>query len=242
VGYATKQAPLSFKNSYNELVGFDIAYAHQLAYDLGCQLQLVPLNYQQLCEQMDQGLFDIGMSAISMNESRIQNSYFSTPYLSSPIIFVMKEDKKRKFKKSAYIFGDKTLKIGAIKGTSYEELLPKLFPDHPHVLLDSYNQLSQSEAADILIWNEFEAIAWILKHRNFRIMFPSPAIGQDTLCYMIKQGDNQFLEFINNWLILKKNEGFFNHQYNLWIQGKTDSIEVKDRRWSVIRNVLHLVD
>ena len=81
-----------------------------------------------------------------------------------------------------------------------------------------------------------------MKHRNFRIMFPSPAIGQDTLCYIVKQGDNEFLEFLNNWMILKHDEGFYNHQFNLWIKGKTDSIDVRARRWSIIRNVFHIAD
>lgn len=238
VGYSSKQAPLSFKNNYGELVGFDIAFAHQLAYDLGCQLELVPLNYCQITQEINQGSYDIGMSAVSMNESRIQNAFFSTPYLSSPIILVMKEAVKKRLKSSAYIFGDKSLKIAAVKGTSFEELLPKLFPEHSHVLLDSYNSFTKNNQADILIWNEFEAIAWILKHRSFRILYPQPAFGQDTLCYILKQGDTDFLEFVNNWLILKKDEGFFDHQYNLWIQGKTDSIESKERRWSVVRNVL----
>jgi Na+/H+-dicarboxylate symporter/ABC-type amino acid transport substrate-binding protein len=238
VGYSPKQAPLSFKNSYGELVGFDIAFAHQLAYDLGCELQFIPLSYENLTQQINEGIFDIGMSAVSMNESRIQNAFFSKSYLSSPIVFVMREDKKKIFKNSSYIFGDRKLKIAALKGTSFEELLPKLFPDHEHVILESYNTFSQKHEADILIWNEYEAIAWILKHRTYRIMYPAPAIGHDTLCYILKQGDTDFLEFINNWLTLKKDEGFFNHQYNLWILGKTDSIEIKERRWSVIKNVL----
>jgi Na+/H+-dicarboxylate symporter/ABC-type amino acid transport substrate-binding protein len=242
VGFAPKQAPFSFKNSYGELVGFDVAYAHQLAYDLGCELVLVPLKYEDIVSQIETGYFDIGMSAISMNESRIQNAYFSTPYLSSPIVFVMNETKKKQFKNSAYIFGDKTLKIAAIKGSSFADLLPKIFPNHPHVLLDSYQSFHKNPSADILIWNEYEAIAWILKHRSYRIMFPTPAIGQDTLCYILKQGDNEFLEFINNWLVLKKDEGFFKHQHNLWILGKTDSIDVKERRWSFIRNVLKISD
>ena len=239
VGYASKQAPFSFKNSYGELVGFDISYAHQLAYDLGCELRLVPLSYEELTSQVKTGLYDIGMSCISLNESRIQNAYFSTPYLSSQIVLVMKEHLKKKLKTSSRLLGDTKLTIAAVKGTSYAELLPKLFPDHKHVLIDSYNTFSQKSPADVLLWNEYESIAWILKHRNYRIMLPSPAIGQDTLCYILRQGDNQLLEFINNWLILKKEEGFFNHQFNLWVLGKTDSIEVKTRRWSVIKDVFH---
>lgn len=239
VGYSPKQAPFSFKNSYGELVGFDIAFAHQLAYDLNCRLELVPLSYQDLLDETKLGLYDIGMSAISMNESRIQKAYFTKPYLASPIIFLLTETHKKRLKNSEFIFGDPTLKIGAVKGTCYEELLPKLFPNHTHILLDSYDAFATSKQADLLIWSEYEASCWILKHKNFRVLFPSPAIGQDTLCYLLKQGDNEFLEFMNNWLILKENEGFFSHQFNLWIKGKTSAIEPKERRWSFIKDVMH---
>ena len=122
VGYAPKQAPFSFKNSYGELVGFDIAYAHQLAYDLGCRIEFVPFDYQDIAKQSASGVFDVGMSAISMNESRIKQAYFTKPYLSSPIILVMLNEKKKKLKNSSYVFGDTSLKIAAVKGTSYQEL------------------------------------------------------------------------------------------------------------------------
>lgn len=238
VGFITKYAPFAFKNSYGELVGFDIAFAYQLAYDLGCDLEFVPLSYEKISSELNSGLYDIAMSCVSMNETRIQNVYFSTPYISSEIILVMTEDLKKKLKNSHRIFVDTSLKIAAIKGTSYADLLPKLFPDHEHILVDSPHSFSTKKQADILLWSDHEAAAWILKHRNYRIMFPTPAFGQDTKCYVLKQGDNEFLEYINNWLILKKEEGFFNHQYNLWIEGKTDSIEPKYRRWSVIKDIL----
>jgi Na+/H+-dicarboxylate symporter/ABC-type amino acid transport substrate-binding protein len=238
VGYISKHAPFSFKNSYGELVGLDIAFAYQLAYDLGCKLQFVPLTYENVASELNAGLYDIGMSCVSLSEARIQNVYFSTPYISSEIILVMTEDLKKKLKNSHHIFLDTSLKIAAVKGTSYADLLPKLFPDHEHILVDSENSFASKKQADILLWADHEATAWILKHRNYRIMFPTPAFGQDTKCYVMRQGDNEFLEYINNWLILKKEEGFFNHQYNLWIEGKTDAIEVKKRRWSVIKDIL----
>lgn len=238
VGYISKHAPFSFKNSYGELVGFDIAFAYQLAYDLGCQLQFVPLTYENVASELNAGNYDIGMSCVSLSESRIKNIFFSSPYISSEIILVMTEELKKKLKNSHHIFADTNLKIAAVKGTSYADLLPKLFPDHEHVLIDSANNFATKKQADVLLWADHEATAWILKHRNYRIMFPTPAFGQDTKCYVIRQGDTDFLEYLNNWLILKKEEGFFDHQYNLWIQGKTDSIEVKRRRWSVIKDVM----
>lgn len=237
VGFISKHAPFSFKNSYGELVGFDIAFAHQLAYDLGCELQFVPLNYEKIASELNSGLYDIGMSCVSLSESRIQNIYFSTPYISSEVILVMTEELKNKLKNSHQILIDTSLKIAAVKGTSYADLLPKLFPDHPHVLVDSENSFASKKQADILLWAEHEAAAWVLKHRNYRIMLPTPAFGQDTKCYVLRQGDNEFLQYINNWLILKKEEGFFQHQRNLWIDGKTDAIEIKHRRWSVIKDI-----
>jgi len=52
--------------------------------------------------------------------------------------------------------------------------------------------------------------------------------------------DQQFLDFINAWLGLKKTEGTLDQLYDKWILGKVG--KQKEPRWSVIRNLLHWVD
>ncbi len=174
-----------------------------------------------------------------MNETRIQNALFSNSYLTSAIVMVMSEEKKKKYRDSSSIFENPKLRIASVRGTAYAEIARQLFPHHNHIFLENYDSFAKNNIADVLIWDELEAVAWILKHRSYRVLFPNPAIGLDTFCYLLKNDDFRFQQFINDWLVLKKNEGFFDHQYELWIKGKTDKVELQERRWSIVRNILH---
>jgi len=60
------------------------------------------------------------------------------------------------------------------------------------------------------------------------------------LCYGVARGDRDLVDFVNAWIELKRNEQTISSLYNYWILGRRGGgIEP---RWSVIRNVLHLVD
>ena len=52
--------------------------------------------------------------------------------------------------------------------------------------------------------------------------------------------DAEMDEFIDNWVMLKRNDGTLDRIYDYWILGK--GTELKEPCWSVIRDVLHWVD
>ena len=67
-------------------------------------------------------------------------------------------------------------------------------------------------------------------------------MGFDTLSYAIRNDSPRFLHYLNQWLDLKRSQGFTERQYELWIKGKTEIAAPPEPRWSIIRNVLHWVD
>ncbi len=241
VGCHLDASPFCFANQHQQIVGYDMAFAYQLAADLGCQLILVPMNYQQMPEELAQGLYDIGMSAVSLNEQRLEKVYFSNPYLEAPLVFIANELKKRTLSKSGAFLDIPQLRIGVVKGTSYECLAEMLFPDNPLIPLTSIKDFFENKEADVLLLGELEAISWIIRYPKFAIIHPDPdLLGKDTLGYPVRQGADFFLNFLNQWLTLKKNEGFTQAQYNLWVLGKTETAtDQKTPRWSILRNVLH---
>lgn len=54
------------------------------------------------------------------------------------------------------------------------------------------------------------------------------------------ESDQVMDEFIDNWVMLKRNDGTIDKIYDYWILGK--GTELKEPRWSIIRDVLHWVD
>jgi hypothetical protein len=61
------------------------------------------------------------------------------------------------------------------------------------------------------------------------------------LGYAINADSPKFLNYLNQWLELKTNQGFTEKQYDLWIKGKTEIAAPQEKRWSIVRDVLHWI-
>jgi len=242
VGYNPSTVPFCFYNIDKKVVGYDIAFAYELAYDLGCKLELVPMDYSKLTDELNSNLYDIAMSAVSITEKRLRAVSFTESYMTPRLVFVVSDDMRSTFSSLEKLHERKELSIAVVKGTAFVPMAKELFPDHKIVLIDNYNAFHNNPNADALFWEEQEAIAWTLCHRKYRVVFPQPPLGLDSLGYAVRMQDSRFLHFLNQWLNLKKTSGYTQKQYDLWIKGKTEIAAQPEPRWSIIRNVLHWIE
>jgi ABC-type amino acid transport substrate-binding protein len=242
VGYNPNTAPFCFYNINGNIVGYDIAFAYELAYDLGCQLVLVPMTFDNVIEELNERYYDIAMSAVTINEPRLKTLTFTQHYLSPRLCFVVSENTKKHFSTIEQVNLDPNIKIAVLKGSSYEATAKELFLDKEIILLDNYEDFHTSDEYVALLWEEQEAAAWALLHRNYRIVFPVPPMGYDTLSYAIRNDSPRLIHYLDQWLELKRIQGFTDKQYDLWIKGKTEIAAPSEPRWSVIRDVLHWVN
>jgi len=242
VGYNTEAVPFCFENKLGHLAGYDIAFAYQLAHDLGCDLELVPMNYGNLAQELAGGLYDIAMSGVSVTEERLKSVNFGQPYLENRIVFVMKKKYSKTLTSVDAILERPDVSVAVVRGTSYETLAKSLFPKDRIILLDNYDQFATRFPKAVLIRGEPQAISWSLQYPQFAVVPPSPPIGQDCLSYAVRPGADRLLQFLGQWMRLKKNEEFTKNQYDLWVLGKTEMTIPEEPRWSIVRNVFHWVD
>ncbi len=81
--------------------------------------------------------------------------------------------------------------------------------------------------------------AWSLLYPQYGVVIPKPRIATYPAGYGVAMGNQNLLIYLNNWLTVTKNSNRARRAYDRWILGK--GAEEKKPRWSVIRNVLHLV-
>jgi ABC-type amino acid transport substrate-binding protein len=241
VAYHLDVAPFSFLNTTNDVVGYDIAFAYELAYDLGCRLELVPFDYQNLHQDLTTHTFDIAMSAVSINETRLKEIAFTVPYLNPRIVLIVPEKYRKKFAKIDKMRKTRGLKIAVLKGSAFESLAKDHFPNNPLILLNNYEEFTLDKEEPVaLLWEEQEGIAWTLSHREYRVILPDISLGLDTLAYAVAPHNPRFLSYLNQWLTLKKAEGFTARQYDLWVKGKTEIAIPQEPRWSIL-NILRKI-
>jgi ABC-type amino acid transport substrate-binding protein len=243
IGYNADRLPWSFFNRDGELAGFDIDMAHKLASDLAVTLEFIPFEPETIVQQINDDQFDIIMSGIVITITLLKDIHCSDPYLDVTQAFVVKADRKREFATINNIKSIGGLRIGvATYKKDYAITLTQSFPMSNVILIKSFRNFFEDNKLnlDALAASAEGGSAWTLLYPEYEVVVPKPEITKNPLGYPIMKGDQEMLNFINNWIYLKKNDGTIEHLYNYWILGK-GAIE-KEPRWSIIRNVLHWVD
>lgn len=236
VGYHYSNMPFCYYNNKHELVGYDVAYAYQLARDLDCELILVPLTPDLISEQLNEGLYDIGMSAIIMNEDRIRKMAFSTPYLEQDNVLIVPQQRQREFYNYQEVIAQTDLKIGAIGG--YFEVAKRHFPNAKTYDVFSFDEL-ESGQVDAMVLSKIPSRVWCLNHPGFIVVNYGELLGKDYFAFATQSDSYSWIDFVDNWMQLKRQAGFEAKQHDYWINGQKPKSE--EPRWSIMRNVLHWV-
>jgi proton glutamate symport protein len=234
VGFFGDSIPYCYFNDKNELVGFDVSYAYELARDLECKLEFIPFDFNQLAQNLTDGVFDIGMSSIIMSEERLLQMQFTFPYLEDNNALVVPRLKKKEFLLLKEAQANETLKIGA--GGAQYAIAKRHFPKAHLTRLTSISQLTRGEV-DAILWSETSAVIWCLTHPDFIVIDYGNQIGKSFFGYPIRQHATDFGFFLNNWLTLKEQSGFKKDMEAYWIHGIPPG--KREPRWSILRNVLH---
>jgi ABC-type amino acid transport substrate-binding protein len=242
VGYNPEFIPFSFQGNNGTMIGYDIAFANELAKDLQCDLELIPLHLSKMSEELDTGVYDIAMSGISITEHRLKTMCFTEPYIESEMAFVMRKKFSHEYRSVNDILKNPNMKVVVRRGSSYEWTARSVFPADQIVSIDNYEDYVQDYPNDILLRGEPQCISWTINYPNFAVVVPETEIRHDSFAYGVAMGSEEFLCYLNQWLHLKKNDFFTEEQYDLWILGKTENATPQTRRWSIIRDVLGWVE
>lgn len=96
LGTSADYAPFEFHTEINgtdTIVGFDISIAQYIAEQLGVELEIVDMSFDNLLISLNKGDFDIVLAAMSSNEERAKAVDFSNEYyLSNNVILVQKQN------------------------------------------------------------------------------------------------------------------------------------------------------
>jgi len=110
--------PMGFRNENNEIVGFDIDVAKEVAKRLNVKLKLQPISWTAKEQELNSYNIDCIWNGMSINEERKKAMSLSLPYLENNMSFVVKSDSN--------INGLNDLKgktIGVQSGSTAEEIL-----------------------------------------------------------------------------------------------------------------------
>ena len=241
VGYLPDRLPYAFTNARGDLVGFDIEMAFDLARTLNVRLEFVPLNREQLMEQVNSGVCDLLMSALPLTPERAAGLQLSRSYRDESMALIVASHRRKEFRDRDKLREWKGLRVGILGDAYYLAQLRAALPKAEAVALASPRDFFEEEYRDLdaFLFTAEAGSAWTLLYPQFAVVVPQPGLTSFPLVYAAPRGEIKWVDYVNAWIELKQKDGTTERLYNYWILGR-GAVEPKPR-WSVIRDVLHWV-
>ena len=160
VGLDDSFPPMGFKDEKNEIVGFDIDLAKEVAKRLGREVEFKAIDWNSKEAELKSGRVDILWNGLDITDKRKENMLFSEPYMDNrQIVFVAKNCK-------VAVAGEADLAgktIGTQSGGTTEEYFEnkpelkasmkevKYYPDYINAFMDLENGRLDAVVGDEII-------------------------------------------------------------------------------------------
>jgi ABC-type amino acid transport substrate-binding protein len=224
------------------MVGFDVEMAHQLARDLGVDLELVRVDNTDKDDYLADGRVDILMTGLTVTPERATQVRFSQPYMDVTLAFVVPDHQRKHFNTRDKVQALEAPRIAIMDIPYFIAQLQRYLPEAEFIVVDSPREFFKAEEGefDALFYTAEAGSGWTLVYPRFSVAIPQPDVVSVPLAYAMPRGAEDLGDYVDTWITLKRNGGAIDRAYRHWILGQ--GAERLESRWSVIRDVLGWVN
>lgn len=218
VGTTGDWNPMTMKNpATNGYTGYDIDVMTELAADLGVKVEFVPTDWKTLVSGVTAKIYHITGSA-SVSPSRAKAAGYSASYFALSTVPLVHAKSGGKFKDWADL-DVAGVTVAATLGTTQEKQVKQFFPNAEHKIVESPARDFQevlSGRADAHITSNVEALKLVQKYQDLKIVPVSSPRARTPVAMLLPQKDQVWINYVNTWITLKKESGFFDQLGKKW--------------------------
>ena len=215
--------PWAMRNKQGELIGYEIDVGRKIAEDADWKVEFVPTSWDGIIPALLAGKFDTIISGMASTVKRSLTVNFTIPYEYYGTLLVANKDvaggksTMEDFNQPGIIF------VGRRGGANIERnmaLFPKAkwvrFDDEPSVIQELLN--GRAHAA---IGEAPQPSFWVADNPT-KLYLPlgNQMIFRGVEAFAIRKGDPDFMAFLNNWIINRREEGWLEERYDYWFGGR----------------------
>ncbi|MBG6175317.1 cyclohexadienyl dehydratase [Labrenzia sp. EL_208] len=218
VGTTGDWNPMTMKDvANNTYTGYDIDVMTELAKDLNVEVEFVPADWKTLVSGVTAGKYHLTGSA-SVSPARAKAAGYSTSYFSLATVPLILETSAEKFKDWDDL-NKSDVTVAATLGTTQEKQVEDFFPDAQHQIVEAPARDFQevlAGRADAHITSNVEALKLVEKYPQMMIVPVSAPKAPTPIAMLLPQGDQVWINYVNTWIALKEERGFFDALGKKW--------------------------
>lgn len=218
VGTTGDWNPMTMKDpATNSYTGYDIDVMTELAKDLGVEVEFVPADWKTLVSGVVSGKYHLTGSA-SIKPSRAKAAGFSDSYFSLATVPLIHKKYADKYKSWEDLNNADTT-VAATLGTTQEQQVKDFFPNAQHKIVEAPARDFQevlAGRAQAHITSNVEAYKLVEKYSDLMVVPVSKPKAPTPIAMLLPQSDQVWINFVNTWIALKTERGFFDELGKKW--------------------------
>ena len=219
VGTTGDWDPMTMKDpATNKYKGFDIDVMNELANDMGVKVTFIPTEWKTIVSGITSGRYDISTSVTKTAKRALVAGFTNSYYKYGTVPLVLKKNLNKYSTWES--LNNENVTIATTLGTSQEAKAKEFFPKSKLKSVEAPARDFQevlSGRADGHITSSTEANKLIITYPQLAII-PDGGKNPAVLAMMVDQKDQVWMNYVNQWIEIKKASGFFDDlltKYNL---------------------------
>ena len=214
--------PWAMRDKNGDLIGFEIDVAKKLAEDMGVEVEFVPTAWDGIIPALLAGKFDVIIGGMSITPQRNLTVNFTTPYARSSL-GVMANIETAQDIEWPEGFDSTDVTFACRRGGSPCDYIRETFPKATVRLFDDQNQVIQEVLngnADVMMSSQ-PLPAFIIYDNPETVYAPTDElIEASSEAFAVRKGDPDALNFFDNWILLRSNDGWLEERHDYWFGGR----------------------
>jgi len=212
--------PWSMHSKDGELIGFEIDVAKKLALDMGVEVEFVPTAWDGIIPALIAGKFDVIISGMTVTPERNLTVNFTDAYAHSGMRLIANKKHEGKLSTMAD-FDSPDVTFSLRRGSTPVAYAKEVFPNANLLLFDDDGASIQevvNDNSDATLGYEPNPSSWLLDYPE-QIYLPfDDLLNAGSEAFALRKGDPDALNFFNNWIALRWQDGFLQERNDYWFR------------------------
>ncbi len=220
VGFDAGYMPFEMTDKSGAYIGFDMDLGRELAKAMGVKFVPVNTDFDGMIPALLTGKIDVIISAMTITQERNLKIGFSDPYIVVGQSILL--NKKHEGKITSWEqLNDPKYNLVSRQGTTGEEATKRYLPK---AKLKTFEKEADgamevlNDRADAWVYDMPFNVVFYAEQGKGRVIHLDKPFTFEPLGIGIKQGDPDFMNFLNNFLRQIKADGRYDRMYDKWIK------------------------